>query len=316
MRSILLKLSDYITSEELKNLCQTSDLIGWYRVFINYALIYLAFSMVLLFPTALMYGISCFIIAGRILRIGILNHDAGHLTLFKTRKLNAIVGRWLLGGFVLVDYDAFREGHLRHHQYAGTMKDADAIFVQNYPATPISMLRKFARDVSGINGFKEIIYQLKVSTWFKRIPTITIHMVVIASLIPFDGLWVYSAYWVAFIFIYPLFIRIRIMGEHGGVTKNLSDDPRENTATTYASGLERLFVAPNHVNFHLEHHIHQNIPAHNLKKAHKLFKQRGLYEGFHCIAPNYWQVIKRCINAKTGKSNSKQHASSSANNLS
>lgn len=313
MVNILLKLSDYVTPEELKSLCQKSDLIGWYRVFINYALIYLAFLLIVLFPNTFTYLLASCVIAGRILGIGVLNHDAGHLTLFKTASLNTNVGRWLLGALVLIDYDAFRKGHLQHHQYAGTKNDPDLLFVRNYPATPMSMVRKFARDVSGVNGVKEFLYQMKVSSWQKHVPTLLLHTMIIVSLIPVDGIWAYSAFWVAFFFIYPLFIRIRIMGEHGGVTKNASNDPRENTATTYATSFERLFVAPNHVNFHLEHHIHQNIPAHNLEKAHKLFKSRAVYEGFDCTAPNYWYVIKRCINSETGISNSKQHASSSAN---
>ncbi|MDO6711816.1 fatty acid desaturase family protein [Aliiglaciecola sp. 2_MG-2023] len=312
----MLKLSDYISSDELKALCQTSDLVGWYRVFINYALISIAIIVLLSFPYWYTFICCSWIIGGRILGIAILNHDAGHNTLFRTPSLNHYVGRWLLGGLVLVDYQAFKNGHAQHHRYAGTGKDPDKIFVANYPATPASMARKLLRDFSGVNGFKEIIYQIKVSTWQKRLPNIVVHGIFIASLIFFDVLWTYAAFWVGYLFIYPALSRIRIIGEHGAVTDIDALDPRLNTRTTLANPIVALLICPNDVNYHLEHHIHQKIPAQNLKKAHQLFKQKGMYDGFDCVANNYWQVMKKCISKRHGKSKNIHHAPSSVSNMS
>ncbi|WJG10889.1 fatty acid desaturase family protein [Aliiglaciecola sp. LCG003] len=312
----MLRLSDFVTSEEMKTLCQSSNAVGWYRVLVNYALISAALLVFILFPNVLTYILAACIIAGRILGIAILNHDAGHGTLFKSAWLNRAVGRWLLGGLILVDFDEFRKGHLRHHQLAGTEKDPDRIFVQNYPATRASMKRKLFRDISGINGIKELVYQIKVSNWQKRLPSLILHTGLLFILIGMDELLAYSIFWCAYVFFYPLMSRLRIMGEHGAVPESLDKDPRMNTRTTYANLLERLLVAPNNVNYHLEHHIHQNIPAQNLNKAHALFKQRGMYDGYNCIAKNYIQVLKACVSDKYGSSGSHIHAASSVSHLS
>ncbi|MFA3790161.1 fatty acid desaturase [Aliiglaciecola sp. SL4] len=312
----MLKLSDHISSDELKALCQSSDLVGWYRVLVNYALISAAGIILLIFPYWYTFICCSWIVGGRILGIAVLNHDAGHGTLFRSHRLNHIVGRWLLGSLVLVDYHAFKTGHGLHHRYAGSKQDPDKLFVIGYPATPSSMVRKFARDFSGINGFKEIAYQISVSSWQKRLPNIVVHSVIIVSLLFFNALWIYSVFWAGYIFIYPALSRIRIMGEHGAVTNINALDPRLNTRTTLTNPFVSLLICPNNVNYHLEHHIHQKIPAQNLKKAHVLFKQRGMYEGFDCIESNYWQVLKKCISKRHGISNLTHHAPSSVNNMS
>ena len=43
-----------------------------------------------------------------------------------------------------------------------------------------------------------------------------------------------------------------------------------NARTTYASMIERFFVAPYYVNYHLEHHLFMFVPCYKLKHAHNL----------------------------------------------
>jgi hypothetical protein len=47
--------------------------------------------------------------------------------------------------------------------------------------------------------------------------------------------------------------RIRNIAEHAVVPD--ANDPLRNTRTTRANFLERLFIAPYYVNYHLEHHL-------------------------------------------------------------
>jgi len=46
-------------------------------------------------------------------------------------------------------------------------------------------------------------------------------------------------------------------------------DPLRNTRTDAARWWERLLVAPNRVNFHLEHHLLMTVPHHNLPRLHR-----------------------------------------------
>ncbi len=312
------RLSDYLTAEEMKSLCQTSNLVGCYRVGFNFALIALCFSLVAFFPEPITWFICTFIMGGRILGLGILNHDAGHHTLFHNLWLNRFVGRWLLGSLILIDYDAYREGHLKHHTYAGSEKDPDLIFVEQYPVSKASLIRKFARDLFGITAIKELAYQVKVSTWYKRIPTLFAHSCLFGLLYFANLPWAYGLFWCGYFFAYPLFSRIRIMGEHGAMANRFNMDPRYNTRSTLAGPLEKLLIAPNDVHFHLEHHLNPKIPAHKLEEAHFMLRQRGYYIGFDCVEMGYMDVIKKCIgkNATPPDQRKKPHAPSAVANMS
>ena len=55
-------------------------------------------------------------------------------------------------------------------------------------------------------------------------------------------------------------LRLRNIGEHGVALDRYDPEPRRNTHTTRVNWLERLLVAPNHVHFHLEHHMFAAVP--------------------------------------------------------
>ena len=97
-------------------------------------------------------------------------------------------------------------------------------------------------------------------------------------------LWV-----VAWLTTYRLVTRIRSIAEHGMVPDRL--DPMRNTRTILTSWWERIFIAPNLVNYHLEHHLLMTVPHHNLPRLHRILRARGvLDEG--CITPGYLEVLR------------------------
>jgi fatty acid desaturase len=83
--------------------------------------------------------------------------------------------------------------------------------------------------------------------------------------------------------------RVRNIAEHAVVPD--SDDPLRNTRTTRASLLERIFVAPYYVNYHLEHHLLFYVPCYNLPKLHAI-----LMDGPHAprmeVQPGYASVLR------------------------
>ena len=66
--------------------------------------------------------------------------------------------------------------------------------------------------------------------------------------------------------------RARVV-EHAVVPDN--DDPLRNTRTTLANPVERLFIAPYWVNYHLEHHLFMFVPCWRLPAAHRLLIAGG-----------------------------------------
>ncbi len=89
-----------------------------------------------------------------------------------------------------------------------------------------------------------------------------------------------------------MFSRIRNAAEHANVKDLHSPDPRLHTRTTYARWWERFTVAPNFVNYHMEHHAIPAVPAYHLQRCHRLLKQRGAYGGAE-IVDGYGEVMRR-----------------------
>jgi len=96
-------------------------------------------------------------------------------------------------------------------------------------------------------------------------------------------LWV-----VAWFTTYSLVMRIRSIAEHAMVP-DVHEDLR-NTRTTLARWWERLLIAPNRVNFHLEHHLLMTVPHYNLPRLHRMLRDRGALDGA-CVTQGYANVL-------------------------
>ena len=104
-------------------------------------------------------------------------------------------------------------------------------------------------------------------------------------------LWV-----VAYLVAYPFIARVRQVAEHGNVPDLYNLDPRLNTRTTIPNWVERMIFCPNHVNYHVEHHLLASVPSYRLKALHQALLARGFYEGREdTLARGYWDVIKRAV---------------------
>jgi fatty acid desaturase len=59
---------------------------------------------------------------------------------------------------------------------------------------------------------------------------------------------------------------------------------------------DRLFLSPNRVNYHLEHHLVVTIPHYNLPRFHRMLHDRGLLDDA-LISPSYVAVLRE-VSAK------------------
>jgi fatty acid desaturase len=67
-----------------------------------------------------------------------------------------------------------------------------------------------------------------------------------------------------------------------------------NTRTTHAGFLERLFIAPYYVNYHLEHHLLFYVPCYNLPRLHRMLLAKGFGPKME-IQPDYLTMMKRAV---------------------
>jgi fatty acid desaturase len=96
--------------------------------------------------------------------------------------------------------------------------------------------------------------------------------------------------WVAAWFTtYSLAMRIRSIAEHAMIPD--PKDEMQNTRTTLAGWWERLLIAPNRVNFHLEHHLLMTVPHYNLPRLHRWLRDRGVLADA-CVTEGYLNVLQ------------------------
>ena len=290
-----------LTRDEIARVTAKSDLAAWWLVFLQWASVIAIFVMTAIWTNPLTVIAGTILLAGRHLGFGVIAHDCGHKSLFRTRWLNEFVVDWLITPPHFSNNYAYMRGHLMHHRLAGTEQDPDLPNYQDYPISRDRLKRKIKRDLTGQTGWREMksiygkarnIHKLKPESRACFLRGVAMNLLMLGTLIAFgEGLlylmWVYS-----YFFIYPLISRIRQVAEHAAVPDRLSPDPRENTRTIEAGWIDKLFFAPYGLNFHLEHHTLASVPCYRLKDMHNLLRSRGYYDGVS-FPKGYLELLKQ-----------------------
>lgn len=291
----LMKLSDALSKDELRELRQKSDIKALATLTWNWGLIVAAFAIAIIWTTPLTILLGILILGGRQLGLGIINHDCAHHAFFKNKSVDDFVGEYLAGAPMNISLAAYRAYHLKHHKYAGTPDDPDIVFVKNYPVSRDSIWRKFKRDLTGQTGFRDTMMKLKKFRLSRNWKWLGFHLILLGTLTAVGAPWAYLMWWTAELFIYPAIVRLRQIGEHGTAIDRSQLDARLNTGTTVAPFWQRVFIAPNNVNYHLEHHLLASIPPYNLGRMHRILSERGYYAETDCISHGYGDVLRRAV---------------------
>ncbi len=289
------KLSDVLTNEEIKPFTRRSDLRAWWIVLGDVAIMTAAFALPALGLNPLTVLLAILLLGGRQLGLAVNYHDCSHSVFFRTRWLNEVIGHWFAGGLLNTSMYAYRNYHLKHHRFAGTMDDPDMKLALTYPASKASLKRKFVRDLTGRTGVKVVWAQLKRVRPKRNAPFLLSHLLLFGALWAAGIAWAYVLWWIAHLVVYQVILRLRFIGEHGVAIDRLSPDARENTSTTVLSWWERLFIGPNFVNFHLEHHLSAAVPCYHLPALHKLLNERGFFASHDCLSRGYLDVLRKAV---------------------
>lgn len=293
-----MKVTDYLARDEIALLSRRSDVHACWTFAANWSLIAGAFAIAIAWPNILTISGAILIIAARQLGLGVLLHDCAHHAMFVRRRTNEVVGQWLAGTPINLSLAEYRPYHLGHHRHAGTPADPDLGFVASYPIAPAALRRKLLRDVSGRTGMRDLVRSLRQFKIATHGSWVAFHAGLFTVLALAGGWWAYGLWWAAQIFVYPAMMRLRQIGEHGVVHDRGNSDPRMNTATTLVSWWERLLLAPNHVNYHVEHHVAAGVPPYRLARMHRLLKSRGFFDGFDALSHGYRDVVRRATRSR------------------
>jgi fatty acid desaturase len=261
-------------------------------------------ALVAMWPNPLTFVLAVAIIGSRQLGLAILMHDGAHGCLATSEKLNMALSQWLCAYPVFAETKAYRRYHLQHHARTQQDDDPDLILSAPFPITRPSYRRKFWRDISGQTGYAQRkaqflnalgdkswpLAQRARHFWEKLGPQILFNLAFFAALAAVGVWWAYPLLWLLPLMTWMMVItRIRNIAEHAVVPD--SDDPLRNTRTTRAGFVERLFIAPYYVNYHLEHHLLFYVPCYNLPHVHKILS-RSPHAARMEVQPNYAAVLR------------------------
>jgi fatty acid desaturase len=286
------KVTSVLSRDEIRSLNRKSDLAGWWSLIVNYTIIAGCLALVAWQPNVLTVLVAMVLLGGRQLGLSVLMHDAAHQSLFASRGVNLFVGRWLCAAPVFSSLDSYFKKHARHHIAAGSEEDPDLENYRHYAVPRASFRRKVLRDLTGQTGVKTLYLGLRYEGLRRFVRPLIVNAMLAALLAALGHPWLYLLWIGSFLTTNMLFARLRQAAEHAVVPDLAHPDPRMHTRTTLANWLERLTLAPNRVNYHLEHHLLPSVPPHNLARMHRMLWQRGFYEGAD-IAHGYLEVVRK-----------------------
>jgi fatty acid desaturase len=234
----------------------------------------------------------------------VLMHDGVHHRLLRNRRLNDWMSEAILAWPHLVSARQYRKNHFAHHRYLNTPEDPDLkrrkgdpawVFPQAAPA----MAKMLLRDMTGLNAPG----MLKLAAAVAKADSVPMGFLALrygfyaASLgiIIYAGAFeAFALYWIVPMFTWLVMVmRIRGIAEHHAIDEPPTAYPR--TRTTQPTWLERIFLAPKNVNYHIEHHFFPSVPFYRLPKLHAILMSKpGYREGAH-LTPTYWGVLEESV---------------------
>ena len=298
---------DFFSPDEWRRLSARSRWRGLWLVAHCWGVIGLAMAMGVLWPLTI--PLAVLVIGTRQLGLFILMHDGAHGLLHPNRRVNDWVAHWLCSSSL----GEYRPYHLLHHRYVQQAEDPDLGLSAPFPISRASLKRKLLRDLSGQTFYKQRIAPMFAvpveSSPLFAVPAkagagvrqsqelVRGWRFVIGNALGFV-LFAAAGLWWAWLLMWllpmatwlPLVTRIRNIAEHALVGRDQAD-PLRQARTTHAGWLERAFLAPYWVNYHLEHHLFTQLPCWKLPQAHALLQRRGVTARME-VQPGYATVLR------------------------
>ena len=265
-----------------------SDVWGLWLVAHAWGVIAGAMALVAWWPNPLTWLLAVVAIGSRQLGLLILMHDGAHGMLARSPWLNRVLAQGFCAWPTFADTDVYRRYHLQHHAHTMQDDDPDLVLTGHYPIARSSLWRKLRRDLLGRTGYAQRRAQLRAAIgtageppgrrvrrcWRQLGPQVLVNLALL-GLLTLAGYWYfYPLLWLLPLLTWQqLVLRVRNIAEHAAIPDR--NDPFKFARTTLVNALERAFVAPYWVNYHLEHHLLMWVPCYRLPDCHRLLLANG-----------------------------------------
>jgi len=268
-----------------------------------YAVIGVAFFLLVTGDSWWVYIISFVLIGNRQYALSILAHDGRHGQLFQQRTANDRFALVALCAPLGLGFHGMRRSHLAHHRHLGTDADlARPIYLVGNKATRARFLLFLtglttlpraplnAARLQSTASPRGSAVRLLADRWLALVAQLIIGLVLTLTL----GWWYYFAFWVAPLYVLLLVPhRIRMFCEHA-VPALPDTSSKVNRLVTYLPHpLERILLAPMNTNFHAEHHLWPGVPYANLPHLHPHAARRDDVQVRRSYVGFLWQYYRQ-----------------------
>src|SRR5580692_1146075 len=309
-----------LTKEELTELSTVKPLRACLHVAGEWALIAATIYLCQRFWHPMLYVFAVAFIGSRQHALLVLMHDGVHYRLLRNRRLNDWMSEVILAWPHLVTARQYRKNHFAHHKYLNTAQDpdlkrraGDPVWV--FPQTVPNMARTLFRDATGLNAPAMLKLAAAVAA-ADSVPTgflvarYGFYATALGVIAYAGGLKGFALYWVIPMFTWLVMImRILSIAEHHAIDEPGNAYPR--TRTTEPTWLERIFLAPKNVNYHIEHHFFPSVPFYRLPELHTILMSKAGYRESAHVTSTYWGVLEESV-GRTPANHGKVRAESSS----
>lgn len=278
---------------KLKALCKSKSDFDGVMAFATDAVL-IGGSIAATFVSPWMYPLSALIIGTRMRGLATILHEASHMTLCRTRRLNKAVG-YVSGWSVFQTFHAYKASHVEeHHLFLGDEeRDPDLINYVNQGLfeTPPSQLftRHLLPLVLGLKSYtnlKNLVKDRLLPKDWANLPRsgkveylgfTAFWALVLGGLAGSGYLWAFALFWmVPYLTVFQAVNWLIELSEHFPLIK-LFDTELHVTRNRRGGGLENFFTGTHGENWHLVHHVHAGIPFGKLKEAHEIMMGDPVY---------------------------------------
>ena len=309
----------------VKGLTAQNDLRATLGVLETFGTIALMVGLSLYFWHPLVVIPCMFILATRHQALFVLAHDAAHYRLYKSRTLNDLVGR-LCGIVIGFSTRTYRVVHRLHHNHLYEKQDPDIPLNAGYPRGKAYLYKKLIADLFALNAWKTYRYffgapsindnaekanrplddtspKLRAQARADRWWVVGFHVTAPLVALYFGYLLEYVVLWIVpgITMLQPI-LRLRAVCEHGAVTDYSS--PMTASRTNLGPKWFMWLFFPHDVNYHVEHHMYPSIPFYNLKRAHRLMQEHGVFE--HAEIRHVFDTLKMVVADRPQKSDTSE----------
>lgn len=263
------------------------DGLGWLHTGLNAGLIGGGVGLSALASHPVYYIVGQLMLALGFTQAFVILHEAGHLTMFRDRRINHLLG-WVAGFVSLIPYSTWRVIHNRHHRFTG-WQDLDAT-TESLTPRKLSFAETAVINIAWRFWLPlfSIIYRVQNYWRIGRIKPFLppsanqryLHLSAVVQLFAYAGLIAWFGPGLLIYLIGPgLFLSfmaqdLLILSQHTGMPTNLSHDhpvdpfpPSQQEEFTRSIRLPRwLSWLLLHFDAHELHHLYPAVPGYLLNK--------------------------------------------------